>query len=166
MAVHITALLYRCLSTRQVLKSQLRARRVGMAWSVLTPTIGENPAMPTAGPAIIDFATATAAEEVSGVSADRLISGSPVQAVRNLFADPTGQFFVGIWSSTPGLWRIRYTESEFCHLLEGVVRLTDSQGTSWSFSAGASFIVPAGFTGTWEVMEPARKLYALFEPRR
>jgi uncharacterized cupin superfamily protein len=121
--------------------------------------------MTSAGPAIIDLSTATAVEEVSGVAEDRLIAGSPVHSVRNLFADSTGQFFVGIWSSTPGLWRIRYTESELCHLLEGAVRLTDSQGTSWSFSAGASFIIPAGFTGTWEVVEPARKLYALFEPK-
>lgn len=119
----------------------------------------------SASPAIIDFSTASAVEEVSGVAADRLIAGSPVQAVRNLFSDPTGQFFVGTWSSTPGSWRIRYTESEFCHLLEGAVRLTDTLGRSWAFSAGASFIVPAGFAGTWEVIEPARKLYAIFEPR-
>lgn len=117
------------------------------------------------GPGIIDFSTATAVEEVSGPPPDRVIAGNPVQSVRNLFADPTGQFFVGTWSSTPGLWRIRYTESEFCHLLSGSVRLTDSQGTSWTFVAGASFIVPAGFSGTWEVIEPSSKLYAIFESR-
>ena len=117
------------------------------------------------GPGIIDFSTATAVEEVSAPSPDRLIAGHPVQSVRNLFTDSTGQFFAGTWSSTPGLWRIRYTESEFCHLLAGTVRLTDAQGTSWLFAAGASFVVPAGFTGTWEVLEPARKLYAIFESR-
>lgn len=119
----------------------------------------------TTAPGIIDFATATAVDEVIQVPADRLIAGSPEQSVRNLFADATGQFFVGFWSSTPGSWRIRYTESEFCHLLEGRVRLTDSQGSSWLFTAGASFVVPAGFTGTWEVLEPARKLYAIFESK-
>lgn len=165
MATHVAALLYRCLSTRRGLKFRRRdaTRRDGLVRT--QSNIGENPAMPTAGPAIIDFSTATAVEEVSGVPADRLISGSPVQAVRNLFADPTGQFFVGTWSSTPGLWRIRYTESEFCHLLSGAVRLTDSGGKSWSFTAGASFIVPSGFTGTWEVLEPATKLYAIFEAK-
>jgi uncharacterized cupin superfamily protein len=117
------------------------------------------------GPGIIDFSTAAAVEEDSGPAPDRLIAGNPVQSVRNVFTDATGQFFVGTWSSTPGLWRIRYTESEFCHLLAGAVRLTDTQGRSWSFSAGASFVVPAGFTGTWEVLEPASKLYAIFEPK-
>ncbi|MEQ1580588.1 MAG: cupin domain-containing protein [Steroidobacteraceae bacterium] len=116
-------------------------------------------------PGIIDFSTATAVEELSGPSPDRLIAGNPVQSVRNLFTDSTGQFFVGTWSSTPGSWRIRYTESEFCHLLSGAIRLTDTQGLSWYFAAGASFIVPAGFTGTWEVLEPARKLYAIFEAK-
>jgi uncharacterized protein len=117
------------------------------------------------GPGIIDFSTATVVAEDSRPAPDRLIAGNPVQSVRNLFTDSTGQFFVGIWSSTPGSWRIRYTENEFCHLLEGAIRLTDSQGTSWSFAAGDSFVVPAGFTGTWEVLEPARKLYAIFESR-
>jgi uncharacterized protein len=119
----------------------------------------------SAGPGIIDFSTAAATDEVSRPPADRVIAGTPVQSVRNVFADTTGQFFVGTWSSTPGVWRIRYTENEFCHLLVGSVRLTDAEGRSWSFAAGASFVVPAGFTGTWEVLEPARKLYALFESK-
>lgn len=117
------------------------------------------------GPQIIDLSIATVEEEVSSPPPDRVLAGRPVQSVRNFFADPTGQFFVGIWSSTTGSWRIRYTESEFCHLLSGAIRLTDNQGRSWSFTAGASFIVPAGFTGTWEVLEPARKLYALFDAK-
>jgi len=116
-------------------------------------------------PGIIDFSTAEVDEEVSGIPPDRVVTGAPVQSVRNVFADPTGQFFVGTWSGTPGSWRIRYTEHEFCHMLEGSVRLTDSRGRSWSFEAGASFVVPAGFSGTWEVIEPARKLYAIFEAR-
>ena len=127
--------------------------------------MAESTVTTSVGPGIIDFSTATVAEEVSSLPPDRLLAGNPVQSVRNLFADPTGQFFVGIWSSTPGLWRIRYTESEFCHLLSGVVRLTHADGTSWSFGAGASFIVPSGFTGTWEVLEPAKKLYAIFEAK-
>lgn len=117
------------------------------------------------GPGIIDFSTATVTEEVSGPAPDRVLAGAPRQSVRNVFTDPTGQFFVGSWSSTPGSWRIRYTESEFCHLLSGSIRLTDEAGRSWSFAAGASFIVSAGFTGTWEVLEPAAKLYAIFEAK-
>ena len=31
--------------------------------------------------------------------------------------------------------------------------------------AGDSFVVPAGFAGTWEVLEDSVKLYAIFESR-
>jgi uncharacterized protein len=122
--------------------------------------------MPIANsPGIIDFSGAVAEDDVSRPAADRVLSGDPVQTVRNLFADPTGQFFAGTWSSTPGRWRVSYTESEFCHLLEGVIRITAVDGNAWTFAAGASFVVPAGFSGVWEVVEPARKLYAIFESK-
>ena len=61
-----------------------------------------------------------------------------------------------------------YAEHEFCHLLEGrVVPLCRSAtGERWEISAsGDSFVVPAGFTGTWEVIEDCRKVYAIFEAR-
>ena len=32
-----------------------------------------------------------------------------------------------------------------------------------SFEKGDAFVVPAGFDGTWENLEPARKYYAIFE---
>jgi uncharacterized protein len=118
-----------------------------------------------ASPAIIDFSTATATDEASRPSPERLLSGDPVQTVRNLFSDPSGQFFAGTWSSSPGRWRVSYTENEFCHLLDGVIRITDEQGIEKDFAAGSSFVVPAGFSGIWEVIEPARKLYAIFESR-
>ena len=28
---------------------------------------------------------------------------------------------------------------------------------------GDRFVIPAGFSGTWEVIEPTRKVYAMFE---
>jgi hypothetical protein len=97
-------------------------------------------------------------------AAERLLSGAPRQRVWNLHSDATGQFHAGQWASTAGAWRIRYTETEFCHLLRGRVRITSADGGSWEFGAGDSFVVPAGFAGTWEVVEEALKLYAVFEP--
>ena len=35
----------------------------------------------------------------------------------------------------------------------------------WEFGAGAAFVVPAGFEGTWEVIEDCTKFYAIFEAR-
>ena len=71
--------------------------------------------------------------------------------------------FAGTWASNVGKWQIEYTEHEFCHLLEGRVVLTSADGRRWQFNAGDAWVIPAGFSGTWETVEPARKRYATFE---
>jgi uncharacterized cupin superfamily protein len=97
-------------------------------------------------------------------AAERLLAGAPRQRVWNLHSDVTGQFHAGRWASTAGAWRVHYTETEFCHLLQGRVRIRSADGASWDFGPGDAFVVPAGFAGTWEVVEDAVKLYAIFEP--
>ena len=69
----------------------------------------------------------------------------------------------GFWQSETGKWRISYTEEETCHLLAGVSIVTDEAGVSTTLRAGDSFVIPKGFTGTWEVVETSRKLYAIYE---
>jgi uncharacterized protein len=113
---------------------------------------------------IIDFSTPLTAEATTP-AADRLIAGDPQQTVTNYFADSTQQFFAGRWSSTRGKWRIRYSESEFCCLMTGRVVLQNLAGDRWEFGPGAGFVVPAGFEGTWEVLENCTKFYAIFETR-
>lgn len=103
--------------------------------------------------------------EVSTPAADRLVSGTPRHSVANYFADPTQQFFCGRWSSTPGTWRVRYTESELCVMTAGRVIIKSDDGTSRTFGPGDAFVVPAGFSGTWSVLEDCTKIYALFESR-
>lgn len=92
--------------------------------------------------------------------------GKPRFTLWNYYSDPSEQFSVGVWAATRGCWRVRYTEHEFCHLLAGRVALTNEDGQNWEFSAGDSFVVPAGFSGTWDVLENCRKVYAIFEARR
>lgn len=113
---------------------------------------------------IVDFSKPVTTE-VTSPAADRLVSGAPEQRFANHFTDATQQFFSGIWSSTPGKWRIRYTESEFCCLTRGRVVLENRAGQRWEFGPGAAFVVPSGFEGTWEVLEECTKFYAIFEPR-
>ena len=113
---------------------------------------------------IVDF-RAPLPTEPSQPAADRLVSGNPRLTIANYFSEATQQFFAGRWSSSPGKWRIRYTESEFCCLTEGRVALENRDGTRWEFSAGDGFVVPAGFEGTWEVIETCTKFYAIFEAR-
>lgn len=109
--------------------------------------------------------SAPLAGDPSAPAADRLLAGDPRQTISNYFADPTGQFFAGRWSSTRGKWRIRYSESEFCCLITGRVALENMAGERWQFGAGDAFVVPSGFEGTWEVIEDCTKFYAIFEAR-
>lgn len=115
-------------------------------------------------PTLVDFATGAAETSRSSPAPDRIISGSPVHTARNFFSDETDQFFAGVWESTPGRWRVRYSENEFCHITRGRVRIEDDAGRHWSFKAGDSFVIPAGFSGTWDVQEALSKLYVIFEP--
>ena len=103
--------------------------------------------------------------EVSTPGADRLVAGNPRHSLANYFSDSSQQFFVGRWSSTRGTWRVRYTENELCVITAGRVTLRGDDGTANSFAAGDAFVIPAGFSGTWEVAEDCTKIYAIFESR-
>jgi uncharacterized cupin superfamily protein len=103
--------------------------------------------------------------EISEPPAERLIAGAPELQVRNYFTDRTQQFFAGRWSATRGKWQVRYTENELCVMTAGRVIIENVAGERMSFGAGDAFLIPAGFTGTWEVVEDCSKIYAIFEPR-
>jgi uncharacterized cupin superfamily protein len=95
--------------------------------------------------------------------ADRILSGDPAQAATNLFQSSDGRFNSGIWEAQRGKWRVVFNESEFCHLLSGVIVVTGDDGSQRIFRAGDAFVSPAGFSGTREIVEPAKKLYAYYE---
>ena len=103
--------------------------------------------------------------ESSNPAPERILAGIPRARVANQYSDTSQQFFCGIWTSTAGKWRVRYTEHEFCVLIEGRMRIEAATGERYELRAGDAFIVPAGFEGTWEVVEPSKKWYAIFEPK-
>ncbi len=43
--------------------------------------------------------------------------------------------------------------------------LRDNDGNSKTLRTGDRFVIPAGFRGTWEVLEPCRKIYVVFEEK-
>src|SRR5215472_11931413 len=106
----------------------------------------------------------TLAADVSEPPADRLVSGTPELRVQNYYTDGTQQFFAGLWAATRGKWRVRYTENELCVMTAGRVVTESASGERSTFGPGDAFVVPAGFSGTWEVLEDCAKIYAIFEP--
>ncbi|WP_339845578.1 cupin domain-containing protein [uncultured Halopseudomonas sp.] len=113
---------------------------------------------------IIDFATAPTEAEHYRPAPEKVRSGDPAQSVCNHYSSPCGQFSSGTWECVPGHWEVSYSEHEYCEILEGVSILHDDQGGSRKLEAGDRFVIPAGFVGSWEVIERTRKVYVIFEP--
>lgn len=114
---------------------------------------------------LIRFGSNPPAVEAGAPAPDNIVAGQPTTKLQNYYTDPTGQFFSGIWESSPGKWRVDYGEEEFCAILAGKAILTDADGEAQAFTVGDAFIIPKGFKGTWETIEPLRKWYVIFEPK-
>jgi uncharacterized cupin superfamily protein len=109
------------------------------------------------------FGSKTIPAEHYQAAPERLISGNPQLTVWQHYTDPTGQFSVGEWQGEVGTWRVQYTEEEFCQIIEGVSTITGEDGTALTVRSGDRFVIPAGFQGTWQVLERTRKTYVIFE---
>jgi uncharacterized cupin superfamily protein len=75
------------------------------------------------------------------------------------FTDASGRAVSGIWEAGPHFERCICDFDEMCHILEGEVRLTDASGRMKIFGPNDSFVVAAGFDGTWENLSYVRKVF-------
>ncbi|ARU90393.1 cupin domain-containing protein [Pseudomonas sp. M30-35] len=112
---------------------------------------------------IVDFAQASSTLENYHPAPEKVLKGDPAQSVRNHYASPCGQFNTGVWEGAVGQWTVNYSEHEYCEILQGVSVLRDKDGNAKTLRAGDRFVIPAGFSGTWEVLETCRKVYVIFE---
>lgn len=97
------------------------------------------------------------------VNPERVTAGNPMERLNNVFTNTKENFFCGVWESTTGKWDLNYTEDEFCYMIEGKAILTDAQGHTEEVNTGDAFVVPAGFSGTWETIGIAKKFYSIYE---
>ena len=102
--------------------------------------------------------------EPSNPPADRIISGDPQATVQALHESADGKFHVGIWTCSPGRWRIQYDEQEYCRILSGSGSVIDESGQAHPLSPGDEIVIPAGFVGEWEVIETMTKTYVISLP--
>jgi uncharacterized cupin superfamily protein len=107
----------------------------------------------------VQSVTTSSEPEYDAPAADRLISGDPKFTTWNL--EEKDGLYCGIWQSTPGKWRMSYDEWEYCRILSGVSIVTEDGGAPMSVTAGDSFILRPGFSGTWEVVETTTKDYVI-----
>ena len=71
----------------------------------------------------------------------------------------------GIWSCAVGRWRIAFPngKEEYFFVLEGRVRLHALDGSWTEVSAGQGAVIPSGFQGAFEVLQPVRKHFVVVE---
>jgi len=105
-------------------------------------------------------ALTTVTPEEGAPAPDRVISGDPRFLTWDFEAQP-GDLYAGIWQSTPGKWRIEYSEWEYFRVLSGISIVTSEDGESRRFGPGDSGILRPGFKGTWDVIETTRKEYVI-----
>lgn len=55
---------------------------------------------------------------------------------------------------------------EFMYMIEGHVNITDTQGVSYTYGPGESFVMPKGFTGTWKQTGPIKKIAIIYRAER
>jgi uncharacterized protein len=89
----------------------------------------------------------------------KVIAGDPVHTTWNV--EEVDGLYCGMWQSTPGKWRVDFTEWEYVHIHAGVNVLTGDDGTMVTLRAGDSHIIRVGFKGTWEVLETTLKDYVI-----
>ena len=68
----------------------------------------------------------------------------------------------GIWEATPGeTLSIKGESFEFCHILDGVIELTEEGQSPVTYRKGDSFIMKPGYRGAWKTIETVRKIYVI-----
>ncbi len=85
-------------------------------------------------------------------------TGDPQMSLAEFYsADGTE---VGVWECTPGGWAIHERpDTEVVHILEGRVRMTNTDGSTREIGAGDVMVLPRGWSGRWDILEFTRKLY-------
>ena len=72
-----------------------------------------------------------------------------------------GGVSAGQWEPTPGKWRFANSHWEYCRILSGISLIIEDSSAPHTVRAGDSFILRAGFSGIWEVIETTRKDYVI-----
>jgi len=88
---------------------------------------------------------------------NRVVEGDPHHTSTQCFVNETGDLRASKWTSTPGKWHAFTDKDEYCYIIEGHVRLIGEDGFAQTFKTGASFMIPNGFRGFWEVVETTTK---------
>ena len=94
---------------------------------------------------------------------DRLEKGNPLRSTWNHYEQ--NGVSAGVWACETGAWRIVFApgKDEFFHVLQGRIQITNADGHAEQFGPGDAGVIPAEFTGVFEVLEAVRKHYVIVD---
>lgn len=105
--------------------------------------------------------------EVDHPRPERLERGNPRRETWNVgeFSLPPGRLYTGVWRCEPGRWRIALgpQEHELFTVLSGRCRVHTADGRFVEVGPGEALVLPAGFEGSFEVLEKLTKTYAIVD---
>lgn len=114
---------------------------------------------PVSSPAYVIAIDTTHAPREIRVDDPTLVDNPYSARTWRCFESGDGRAMSGLWEAGPHLERCNCDYDEMCHILDGHVRLTDVSGQTRTFGPGESFVVAAGFQGTWENLGFVRKVF-------
>ncbi|MBA5688653.1 cupin domain-containing protein [Rugamonas apoptosis] len=116
-------------------------------------------------PAITEFRHQSPTPEYDYPREDRRLDGAPKRTTWNHYTNASGEVNAGVWACERGSWRIAFApnKEEYFYVLEGRCRVIDEQGYAAEAGPGDALVIPAGFKGVFEVVEPVRKHYVIVE---
>lgn len=69
---------------------------------------------------------------------------------------------IGVWESSPGMFRRHLKNREFSHIISGWCIFTPDGCEPVELRAGDAVLFPENCEGVWEIKETLRKTYVLF----
>lgn len=116
-------------------------------------------------PRIVRFDTPDTAPAIDHPREDRREVGCPRRETWMLYESGPDGVSAGLWTCEVGRWRIAFSPSkhEYFFVLQGRLRLHDAEGGVTEVVAGQGAVIPAGFKGAFEVLEPVRKHFVVVE---
>jgi uncharacterized cupin superfamily protein len=103
---------------------------------------------------------ATPLSPCEGLPARVLLTPVPTQREARTYADASGRFTTGLWSSTPyARVPLPHPAHELMHIFAGHVTLTPEGGAPQVFGPGESVFVPQGLPVAWQSTADVTKLY-------
>lgn len=112
---------------------------------------------------LIDFQHQQTEPEYDHPRPDRVVRGNPRRTTWNHFTSASGEVSAGVWSCEVGSWRIEFGPAldEFFYVISGRVRVVGDDGQTVEVGPGESIVIPAGFKGVFDVVEPVTKHYVI-----